>query len=150
MYQYVFIFFPRSNCNSALPISLNQLIANLIFLFQLRSSFYSYHNQFPAENKMFNHSKLQNTLLALSYVSLASAAFNCDAHVNGISFNLSPLNGTHQLSSKFSTPPSTSEYIWVFDPCGLINRDNKEIAGLDQCPQGSQSMYIYIFNSVWP
>lgn len=109
-----------------------------------------FHKGAIGSSKMFSHTKIQNTLLVLSYFSLASATFNCDVHIDGKSFDLSPLNGTHQLSSNFSTPPSTSEYLWVFDPCGVINRDNKDISGLDQCPEGSQSEFFFSFSSSIP
>lgn len=80
-----------------------------------------------------------NLLVFTTFISTVFAMLNCDIHVDGISFNLLPLNGTHQISNSLSTPPSVTNFTWLFDPCEAIIRENNKINDSEACPEGSQS-----------
>lgn len=81
-------------------------------------------------------------LLSILYGG-ASATLNCDIHVDGISFDLKPLTGTHKINSTLETPPSTSEFTWLFNPCSPVERNDASTPFSSKCPDGAQSMYIF-------
>ncbi|VVT57383.1 uncharacterized protein SAPINGB_P005668 [Magnusiomyces paraingens] len=84
-------------------------------------------------------SYIEYILLLLAITSqVVLATLNCDIHVDGVSFNLAPLQGTYQINSTISTPPSTNDFTWLFDPCASIIRENDKLPFSSECPDGSQ------------
>ena len=64
-------------------------------------------------------------------------AWNCEATIDDIKFDLTALAGDYSVSVKHNTPPTVQHKVYTINPCGSISTD-KALKSEEQCKSGTQ------------
>jgi len=78
------------------------------------------------------------SVLALSAKAQDGDTYDCHVTLNGVTYDLTALEGEHTVQRTRETPPSKMVDSVRFDLCGEL-KQQKDVAESDQCPAGTRA-----------